>query len=413
MELKTWWDRQNGALVSAKGPCFFDGWKRWVLGMALSLSLAWPAGAAESGEESILLGQVGAFTGNIAMVGIGMRDGVNAAFKEANERGGVRGRQLELLSLDDKYEPLESLVAMKSLITNGRIVALVGCTGSPTLAATLSLINNAKIPLVGSFSGLESLYAHDKSSVFQIRPSYHAEIETIVDHLIKDLEIQRISIFYQNDTFGLEGLEGLKKSLEKRGLTLASAGSYVRNTVNVRSGFEDIEKGHPEAIILVATYGPCIKFVEMVRQRKLDVTLAAVSGCEPEIIAKQLGAKGQGVYATLVVPWLTESTAPVVDRYTTAMKAAHLEADIGSISLEGYIAGRLIVEILNALQGEINRANFLQTVDRVKDFDIDGFKLSYNSESRGSSKVYLTEMQADSTLKPVDKFHPLTHTVKK
>src|SRR6185369_14283390 len=114
--------------------------------------------------------------------GIGMRDGILAAFAEVNAAGGIKGRKLELSTRDDGYEPTKSIEATKALIEQG-VFALVGAVGTPTSMAALPVAKEAGLPFIGPFTGTEALRNPHKPLVVNVRASYFQETETMVEHL--------------------------------------------------------------------------------------------------------------------------------------------------------------------------------------------------------------------------------------
>src|ERR1700690_1700606 len=197
---------------------------------------------AEDGvsKDRILFGQVAALTGPAGALGQGMREGILAAFEEANRAGGVNGRKLELKSVDDGYEPEKTIVATKKIIDDDKVFALVGPVGTPTSKAGQPIATAAKVPFIGPFTGAEFLRNPYNRYVVNIRSSYFQETEAWIEHLTKDLGITKIAILYQDDAFGLAGLDGVNMALAKRHMKLVSSGTFKRNTTAVKTAFLDI-----------------------------------------------------------------------------------------------------------------------------------------------------------------------------
>src|SRR5262249_18223458 len=187
---------------------------------------------AENGvsKDRILFGQVAALNGPAQALGQGMREGIVAAFEEANRAGGVHGRRLELKSTDDSYEPEKTIVATNKAVTDDKVFALVGAVGTPTSKAGQPIATAAKVPFVGPFTGAEFLRNPFNRYVVNVRSSYFQETEAWIEHLTRDLGITRIAILYQDDAFGLAGLAGVKKAMAKREMSLVAEGTFKRNT---------------------------------------------------------------------------------------------------------------------------------------------------------------------------------------
>ncbi len=333
-----------------------------------------------------------------------MKQGLEAAFAEVNKAGGVKGRKLELKSVDDGYEPTKSIEAVKKLLDDDKVFAIAGAVGTPTSAATQPIANNAGVPFIGAFTGAEFLREPHKPLVMNIRASYFQETEAMVERLTKDLGATKIAIMYQDDAFGQAGLAGVKRALDKRQMQLAGEGTFERNTVAVKSALLSIKKADPDAVIMISPYKPAAEFIKLAKQLKLNATFVNISFVGSDALAKELGNEGAGVVVTQVVPFPMGANIPVVARYQAALKAVAAGAQPGFISLEGYLVGRAIVAALEKVDGEPTRAGLMQAIVKTGAFDLGGFKLAYSATSnRGSDEVFLTVIQADGSFKAVER----------
>src|SRR5581483_8153210 len=359
--------------------------------------------AGENGvfKDKIVFGQAAALTGPAQLLGQGMREGILAAFAEANRVGGVNGRKLELKSLDDGYEPEKTIDATKKLINEEKVFALVGGVGTPTSKAVLPIFTEAKVPYIGPLTGAEFLRNPYKRYVVNVRGSYFQETEAWIEHLTKDLGISRIAILYQDDAFGLAGRAAVERALAKRNMSLVAFGSYIRNTTAVKTALLDIMKAQPQAVVTVGAYKPVATFVKVARQLKFDPVFVAISFVGSDALAHELGGDGSGVVISQVVPFPRDMNAPVVAAYQAALKALDANSKSGFVSLEGYVVGRLVVEALKRVSGEPTREAFLDAVTKGE-FDFGGVKLNYTAEkNQGADQVFLTIIQPDGSLKPV------------
>src|SRR5947207_7422595 len=209
--------------------------------------------AADDGvtADTILFGQAAVLDGPASALGLGMRAGIQAAFDEANARGGVGGRKLKLISIDDGYEPARAIAQTKKLIEEDKVFALIGPVGTPTAAAAQPIATAANVPFLGAFTGAGFLRNPKLENVINVRASYDAETEAWVKHLTEDLKISKIGIFYQDDAFGRAGLSGFKKAMDKRNMTIAAEATYERNTVAVKTGVRALQQAAPVAVVFV------------------------------------------------------------------------------------------------------------------------------------------------------------------
>ena len=373
--------------------------------LAAVLATGIPAFAEDGvSADKIVFGQAAALDGAASALGLGMKMGLEAAFAEINKAGGVKGRKLELKSVDDGYEPTKSIEAVKKLLEEDKVFAIAGAVGTPTAAATQPIATAAGAPFIGAFTGAEFLREPHKPLVLNIRASYFQETEAMVEHLTKDLGASKIAIMYQDDAFGQAGLAGVKKALDKRQMQLAGEGTFERNTVAVKTALLAIKKAEPHAVIMISPYKPAAEFIKLAKQIKLDVTFVNISFVGSDALAKELGPVGAGVVITQVVPFPKDAAIPMVGRYQASLKASAPDAQPGFVSLEGYLVGRAIIAALEKVNGDPTRQALIEAVQKIGTFDLGGFKLTYGpSNNRGSDQVFLTVIQPDGSFKAVDR----------
>ncbi len=387
---------------------FRYGLKSLALGLiALTPALVATAAQAEDGVtgDKIVFGQSAAFEGPASALGLGMRTGLMAAFQEANDAGGVKGRRLELVTYDDGYEPAKAINNTNKLINEDRVFALIGEVGTPTSKAVQPISTKAAVPFIGPFTGAGFLRNAAHGNIVNVRATYDQETEAWIEYLTKDLKISRIAILYQDDSFGRVGLSGVKKAMKKRGLELIAEGTYKRNTVAVKSALLTIRKAKPQAVVMVGAYKPCAAFIKLARKIKMNAKFVNISFVGSKALAKELGQDGEGVIVSQVVPFPSDTSLPVVAAYHKALKAHNPKAEPGFVSLEGYMVGRLVVQALAKMDGEITRKALMDTIMKIGTFDLGGVTLTYGpGDNQGMDRVYMTEIQADGSFKPLVEF---------
>lgn len=355
-------------------------------------------------EHEIVFGQTAALDGPAAALGLGMKEGLETAFNEANEAGGIKGRKLKLISVDDGYEPPRAIATAKALIHDDHVFALLGAVGTPTSAAVEPVAVEAGVPFIGAFTGAEFLRDPYNPEVVNIRASYFEETAAMVYHLTKDLGISRIAIFYQDDAFGQAGLTGVKRALERHSLSLVGEGTYERNTIEVSPALTTIRKADPQAVIMIGAYQPCAEFIKQARSLKFDPVFVNISFVGSDALARALGPDGAGVVVTQVVPFPKDARVKIVKDYQAALKDLKPNAVPGFVSLEGYMVGRLVVAALGKIPGDLTRTSLLDAIKNTGTFDLGGFRLQYGPDSnRGSDDVFLTVIQPDGSFQAVDK----------
>ncbi len=354
-------------------------------------------------DDRVLFGQSAAFSGPAQDLGSDMRLGIQAAFHEANEAGGVHGRRLELESLDDGYESDAAFSNTQQLLYERKVFALIGAVGTPTSRAAFLSANSAGAPFIAPFTGAEFLRDPGLDNVLNLRASYYQETEEMVERLTEDLGLTRIAVFYQNDSFGQAGLAGTIQALQRRGLEPVGSGYYERNTGATTAAVFHIVDADPEAVIMVGAYAPVAKTVQSVREQ-IDPVFMAISFVGSKALAGELGPDGAGIYVTQVVPSPDDASVAVVAKYQAALAAYDPEATPSFVSLEGYLAGRLTIAGVDACGSDLTRDCFLNAIRNKGSVDIDGFPLQYGpNDNQGSDGVYITVLGEDGQYRQVDR----------
>jgi len=366
----------------------------WIAALgALLPALACAQGAPGVSPDKILIGQAAVFSGPAAQLGIQMRNGIKAYFDAVNEKGGVHGRKLELVTEDDRYEATVAPQASKKLIEEHKVFALVGYVGTPTGAQHLPVVTQAKVPLVGMFTGAEALRVPMNRYVFHVRASYYDETEKIVEQVVSTGG-KKISVFYQNDGYGEAGRKGTEIALEKRKLKIHSQGTVERNTVAVEEAAKAIHASQPDAVVMVSAYTSITAFVRQMQKLGSGATFYNVSFVGSKALADALGKDGVGVAISQVVPFPWGTAVPVVKEYQVAAKKAGLkEVDFGA--LEGFLSAKVLVEGLKRTGRDLNREKFVDTMEKM-DVDLGGFHVAYSPKNHAGSKfVDLTIIARD------------------
>ncbi|MEM7442324.1 MAG: ABC transporter substrate-binding protein [Pseudomonadota bacterium] len=363
-------------------------------------------------DDRIVFGQTAALDGPAAELGLEMRRGILAAFEEVNAEGGVNGRRLELISYDDGYEPEAAIENTLRLIDEDLVFALIGAVGTPTSAVTAPIAAEAGVPFIAPLTGAEFLRDAALDEIVNLRASYFQETERIVDWLISDLGIEDISVLYQDDSFGRAGLTGTRQALERRGLATVSEGAYPRNTTAVRRALLAIRRGNPQAVIIVGAYQPSAAFIQWARMLDLDTIFVNLSFVGSMALADALNAGSAetstpDTFISQVVPLPDGDALPLQARYRAAMLEAHGDNNTGFTSLEGYLAGRLAVMVLQSMDGPPTRREFLNGLTQAENFDIDGFHLDFaQGDNQGSDAVFLTVIDGAGEIVSLDDGQP-------
>lgn len=226
----------------------------------------------------------------------------------------------------------------------------------------------------------------------------------MVKRLIEDLGITEIAVLFQDDSFGRAGYNGVLAALGRRDMELAAVGSYTRNTTAVKTAMLDIRTKEPEAVIIIGAYKPAAAMITWSRFTNFNPVFINISFVGSNALKEELQAYGIGVYVTQVVPFPTDDSIPVVADYLAALDAHVPGAVPGFVSLEGYLAGRLAVAVLERCGPEVRRQCFAEGLRQDGDFDLGGFELHYeDGDNQGSDTVYWTVLRADGRYHPIER----------
>ncbi len=358
---------------------------------SLALVLASTLSLAENGvtDKEILIGQFAAISGPAALLGQRMQLGMQAYFTAVNAQGGVNGRSIKLVTRDDGYEPEKAAAAVKALIHEDKVFALAGSVGTPTGIAALPIVSAEQVPLVGMFTGAQALREPFNRQVFHVRASYFDETERIVQHLTT-FGVKKIAVFYQNDSYGKAGLDGVLRALTKRQLKPVAIATVERNSVDVAKALEAILKSEPEAVVQISAYTSCAAFIKAARAKGYGGQFFNVSFVGSKALADALGEAGAGVVISQVVPFPYTANSQVVREYQQRMsEAGHKDFDFSS--MEGFLTARVLVEGLRRAGKTLSRETLIVGLESMHDLNLGGFTVNYSAkEHQGSSFTDLT-----------------------
>ena len=353
---------------------------------ALAFAVAAPAAAADGVTAStVVVGQSAALSGPAAELGAEMRKGILAYFEHVNRNGGVNGRRLVLKSLDDGYEATRAAANTKKLIQDEDVFALLGYVGTPTSEAAKPIFTEARVPFVGAFTGAELLRAPFNRYIFNVRASYYAETDAIVD-LLARMGLTRIAVFYQNDSYGKAGLTGVERAMSRRNLKIGATGTVERNSVEVAAAVKTIAASDPQAVVMISAYKSCGAFVKEMKKAGSNPQFMNVSFVGSRALAAELGDLGRGVGIAQVMPFPWNPATPVVRDYQRQIAPNGSENDYSFGSLEGYVAAKVFVEGLRRAGKEPTREALVTALETLRDFDLGGFYVTYTPTDHNGSK---------------------------
>ena len=372
--------------------------RRHAFHQLAGLGAALSAPAFGQNERPLVLGQSAATTGPAAQLGLQMNHGAKLYFDAVNTQGGVNGRPIELRLLDDGYEPERCKANTEQFIAKD-VFALFGYVGTPTSLAALPLVNQAKVPFFGPFTGAQALREPMSRSVFHVRASYYDETALIVRQLT-ELGLKKIAVFRQDDSYGQAGLDGVQRALALQGLEPVAIGLVKRNTVDVAAAVATIVAKRPDAVVQISAYKSCAAFVREARKAGYGGTFYNVSFVGTQALLDELGAEASGVMVTQVMPHPFSTTSGLARDYLAALQRAGGTAKPNYSSMEGYVAARVFVEGLKRAGRNPGRDDLVKGLESLERLDLGGFHIGFSPRSHVASQfVELTMLTADGRVR--------------
>ena len=344
-------------------------------------------------EREILIGSCSALQGPSHFLGTETVTGAKAYFDMTNDAGGVDGRKLKLISYDDSYDPAKTEACFNRLLEQ-KVFALGFFVGTPTAVKYLPMAESNRIPLVGLFTGAQTLYVPLRHWVVNVRASYFDETREQVNGLWGTLGYKKIGVIYPDDAFGATVLEGIKAALKGHGAEPAATASYPRQTSQAGGAIDTVKAANPEAVVLVGpanTVAPILKQAHAKGWKPLFLTVSFVG---TDDLIEGAGSDAEGMVITQVVPpyYLTEYKT--VALYRRTLSRYYPSAQPNFVSLEGFVDAMVLVEGLKKAGRELTRDGLIRGIESLHEVDLglgSKLKLNYSSkEHKGFASVIPT-----------------------
>ena len=366
-------------------------------------------------DTEIRLGISAPFTGSAKELGNQMKLGIETAFNLINDSGGIHGRQLKLVAADDGYEPMRAAESMKELYDKQQVFGFIGNVGTPTAVVALPYALERKALFFGAFTGAGLLRRDPPDRyVFNYRASYAEETDAVVRYLVKirGVRPEQIAVFAQQDAYGDSGFAGVAKAM--RALRGGNEGAilrldYKRNTVDVDDAVARLraQRNRIKAVVMVGAYRACAKFIEKTRDVYPEMIYTNVSFVGSTALADELMLLGpryaNGVIVTQVVP-AVDSYASAILKYRTALAKYFPGVLPDYVSLEGYVAGSLLLEGLKRAGRQLDTEKLVEALETVRDFDLGlGAPINFGpTEHQGSHKIWGTQLNETGRYQAID-----------
>jgi branched-chain amino acid transport system substrate-binding protein len=339
--------------------------------------------AQAQSDSKIILGQSAALTGPAAQLGIQFNAGAKVFFDLLNAKGGINRKQIEIVAMDDGYEPERCAENTRKLLADD-VFALFGYIGTPTSLAALPLAIKANVPFIAPFTGAMGLRAPLNKNVFHLRASYNDETAVIVKQL-NTLGLQRIAVFHQNDAYGKAGLDGVTKALAELNRKPVAVATVERNSVDVAAAVKVLATSNADAIVQVSAYKSCAAFIRAARTAGYGGQFYNVSFVGTQALSDELGKEAAGVVVTQVVPSPYNMAMPIAREFAAALAAHGKGVKANFSTMEGYLAARMVADGLARAGAKLSRDSFVTGLEAIGRSDYGGFAVELSSKDHVAS----------------------------
>jgi branched-chain amino acid transport system substrate-binding protein len=320
-------------------------------------------------DKEILIGSCSALEGPSHFLGTETVTGAKAYFAMVNDAGGVDGRKLRLLTYDDSYDPAKTEACFNRLMEQ-KVFALGFFVGTPTAVKYIPMAESNKIPLVGLFTGAQTLYVPLRHWIVSVRASYFDETREQIDGMWGTLGYKKIGVIYPEDAFGAAVLEGVKAALKTHGAEPVAVAPYQRQTANVGGAIDTVKTAHPDAVVVVGpsnTVAPILKQSHAKGWKPLFLTVSFVGTDE---LIEEAGPDAEGTVITQVVPPYYLTDLKTVALYRRTLTKHFPSAQPNFVSLEGFIDAMVLVEGLKRAGKDLTREGLIRGIESIHELDL-------------------------------------------
>ncbi|HTH78801.1 MAG TPA: ABC transporter substrate-binding protein [Ramlibacter sp.] len=358
-----------------------------VMVAALAL-LGAPWAQAEEGitKGSIAVGQSICLTGPGSSLSVPFHDGAKLYFDRVNAAGGVNGRKIDLVTLDDHGNAGLATENTKKLLGEG-VFSLFGYYGSPEVTAVYPMIKDSDTVLFAPMAAADEFHGANYPNVYSIRPGYAEEAAAIARHADTLGMAKKLAILHANDSESKAALDSAMRTMTSMGANVVANASYQSGAVT--GAVDKVLAATPQSILIIGDANGAASVIRDLRAKAFRGPIYGFSNTGESLLAEELGKEGAGVVVVRVVPKSNAPNIPVVRDLMQDAQAAKL-GKTNVYMLEGYLAARAYTEALRRAGREPTRAKFKQSLAKMADVSLGGFRVDFADERTGSKLVELS-----------------------
>ncbi len=350
--------------------------RRPILGFAAPLLLAVSLASFPAGAQ-LLVGQTAGFTGPVSAGVQDVTRGAKLYLDAVNAEGGVGGEKIELVSLDDRFDPKVSAENARTLIERKGVIALFLTRGTPHTEAVLPLLDRHAVPLVGPSTGAMVLHAPLRKYVFNVRASYQREAEKAMGHLA-GIGMQRIALLTVDDSFGNDALQGALRGLGRARLEPAMRATFDRSRPDFSRIAPEVARADAQGVLIVGTAQAVADGIAAIRAAGSKAQLVTLSNNATPGFVAGLGPNAAGTIVTQVFPNERSVAVPMVKEAQALAKKGTPDGELSAAMLEGYASAKVLVEGLRRAGPKPTRATLQAALEGMRRFDLGGLEVGYS-----------------------------------
>lgn len=343
----------------------------------LRVGAAWAACALGiTAHAQILIGQTVGITGPAAATVAESTLGAALYIDHINARGGVAGQQVEVVLLDDKFDPKLTLENAKTLIEQKGVMALFMTRGTPHTQGIIPLLEQHGVPLVGPSTGAMALHQPVSKYIFNVRATYQREVEKAISHM-NTLGVTRIGVVHVDDTFGADGLAGALSGFKANKIEALFIEKFDRAKPDYSAIAPRVAGKEPQAVIFIGTGAAVVDGIKALRTAGVTGQIVTLSNNASGGFVKALGNRAAGVVVTQVFPSERSLNYPVIKEAMSLARASSI-AELTPAMVEGFVSAKVLVEGLRRAGPKPDRAKLHAGLESIKKWDLGGLDLSYS-----------------------------------
>jgi branched-chain amino acid transport system substrate-binding protein len=345
------------------------GWVGWAALVGAGL-WALPAMA------QIRVGQTAGITGPVAAGVKEVSLGAKLYLDAVNRAGGVAGQTIEVIALDDKFEPALAAENARKLIDQG-VVALFLTRGTPHAQALLPLLRQFRLPLIAPSTGAMVLHEPVQPWVFNVRATYQREAERAVRHLSL-IGMERIGIVQVDDSFGADAATGALRGFAAVAKQPVVHEKFDRNKPDMTPIVPKLIKADVQAVLFLGSGNMVADGIKQLRAAGSRAQAVTLSNNASAGFIKSLGENARGTVVGQVFPYERSMASQMVKEATENAHRSGI-AELTPAMLEGYAAAKVLVEGLRRAAPKITRERLRAALEGLRRFDLGGLDLSYSA----------------------------------